>query len=335
MKISQQVHNKSTWFTLTNDHNVSVVISDFGATVVAINTPDKKGNVANITLGFMHSHDYAKHHDYFGANVARVAGRLGNATWEGHQLDKNSDPNHIHGGDHPSISYSRWGLIKQIRTDTQVGVVLRYVSPAGENGYPGRLTISAMFVLDKTNKFTITYFGKTDVTSLFNPTTHIYFNLSGNAKRLIDNHKLDVQSDAVAKTDSNNVPTGELLSVTGTPYDFRKTTDLGKALEKLPNGLDTPFKLNQVASGQPQLKLFDPESGRRVAIHTDSNSMILFSTTGFEGDFLVDGNRKMTSQLGLAIEPQMLPDAPNHPDFGNIVITPDNPLIYQNTYTFN
>lgn len=335
MKISQQIHNQSTWFTLTNDHNISVIISDFGATVIAINTPDKDGHVANITLGFMHSHDYAKHHDYFGASVARVAGRLGNATWEGHQLDKNSDPNHIHGGTHPSISYSHWGLIKLIKTETQVGVVMRYVSPAGENGYPGRLTIFAMFVLDKTNKFTITYFGETDATTLFNPTTHIYFNLSGNAQDRIDNHQLTLQADAIAETDTNKVPTGKFLQVADTPYDFRKTGALGKQLAKLPNGLDTPFKLNQITDGHPQLELFDPKSGRGVVIHTNSNAMILFSTTGFEGDFLVDGNRKMTSQLGLAIEPQMLPDAPNHPDFGNIVIKPGDPLIYQNTYTFN
>ncbi|GAB5051546.1 aldose epimerase family protein [Pediococcus ethanolidurans] len=335
MDITKQIHNHSTWFTLTNDHDVSIIISDFGATVIAINTPDKDGNVANIILGFMHSHYYAQHHDYFGATVARVAGRLGGASWNGHQLDQNSGTNHIHGGDHPSISYSHWNLIKLIKTDGQIGAVLQYISPAGQNGYPGRLSISAMFVLDQNNKFTITYFGNTSAPTLFNPTTHIYFNLSGNAQRLINDSDLQVNADEIAETDAANVPTGTLLSVAETPFDFRQKTNLGDALSKLPNGLDTPFKLNTQTDSKPQLRLQDPLSGRKLAIHTNSNSLILFSTTGFEGDFLVDGTRTMTSQLGLAIEPQMLPDAPNHPGFGNIVITPDSPMIYQNSYTFN
>lgn len=335
MDISKQIHNKSTWFTLTNDQNVSVIISDFGATVVAINTPDKDGNVANITLGFMHSHDYAQHHDFFGATVARVAGRLSGAQWNGHALDQNSGPNHIHGGDHPSISYSHWNLIKLIKTNNQIGVVLQYISIAGENGYPGRLSISAMFVLDQNNKFTATYFGNTSEPTLFNPTTHIYFNLSGNVQKIINDHELQINADTIAETDASNMPTGNLLSVAKTPFDFRQPTNLGDALAKLPNGLDTPFKINTQTSTDPQLILQDPSSGRKLAIHTNSNSFVLFSTTGFEGDFLVDGTRHMTSQLGLAIEPQMLPDAPNHSGFGNIIITPGNPLIYQNSYTFN
>lgn len=335
MEINQQIHNQATWFTLTNDHNVSVIISDFGATVVAINTPDKNGHVANITLGFMHSHSYLQHHDYFGATVARVAGRLANASWQGHQLDINSTPNHMHGGEHPSLSYTHWNLIKLIKTDSQIGVVLRYISPAGENGYPGRLSISAMFVLDQKNKFTITYFGNTSETTLFNPTTHIYFNLSGNAHAVVDNHEIRINADTIAETDANKLPTGKFLSVADMPYDFRQPQNLGLALSKLPNGLDTPFKLNPQSSLQPQLSLKDPESGRKLRIHTNANSFVVFSTTGFEGDFLVDGTRKMTSQLGLAIEPQMLPDAPNHPNFGNIVITPDNPMIYQTAYTLN
>ncbi|WP_412988898.1 aldose epimerase family protein [Pediococcus siamensis] len=335
MEIHKQIHNQATWVTLINDQNVSVIISDLGATVVAINTPDKNGHVANITLGFLHAHDYLQHHDYFGASVARVAGRLTNATWGDHQLDQNDGTNHMHGGNHPSLSYTRWQLVKLIQTENQVGVVLRYISPDGENGYPGRLSISAMFVLDQTNKFTITYFGNTSAKTLFNPTTHIYFNLSGNAQTLIDNHQLQIHADVIAETNAHKLPTGNFLPVVDTPYDFRTPTTLGPALARLPHGLDTPYKIKAQNSLKPQLILTDPESGHRLGIHTNANAFVIFSTTGFEGDFLVDSTRKMTSQLGIAIEPQMLPDAPNHPDFGNIIIAPDNPMIYQNAYTLN
>lgn len=334
MKFSKQSFGKTKWYTLSNDNQISITISNIGATVVAINTPDKNGNVENITLGFKTPEEYTKHHDYFGATVARSAGRIGNAEWRDFKLDNNNDGNNIHGGNNPSISYERWTRISSFIRPHEVGLVLKYLSNDGENGFPGNLTINAIFRLNNQNQFSITYIGHTSKQTIFNPTTHIYFNLSGNNARTIDDELLTIDSSAITEVDNQKIPTGNLLNVDNTPFNFQSSQKLGSALLKIENGLDTPF-IVQPSKEQPQLQLDDPTSGRKLKVQTSANSLVLFSSTGFNGDFLVNGTRKMTSQLGLAIEPQMLPDAVHHSGFGNVIISPSKPMMYQNVYYLN
>ncbi|WP_353989589.1 aldose epimerase family protein [Pediococcus argentinicus] len=334
MKIESEHFDPTTWYTLSNDNQISVTISTLGATVVAINTPDKDGKVANIVLGFKDHQEYLNHHDFFGASIARVAGRIKDATWRDYNLDQNNTPNSMHGGDHPSISYSLWTKVSSFTREHEVGLVLKYFSPDNENGYPGDLTMNVIFRLNDQNQFSITYMGHTSKQTLFNPTTHNYFNLSGDASRTIEQHELKIDSDNITEVDENKVPTGNLLTVDNTPFDFHASVSLGGHLSEIDGGLDTPFKVDP-KSDDPQLSLFDPESGRKLRIKTSANSFVVFSSTGFEGDFVVNGNRKMTSQLGLAIEPQMLPDAMHHSGFGNVVLSPSKPMMYQNIYYLN
>lgn len=334
LKINKEEFQNVNWYTLSNDNNVSVTISTLGATVVAVNTPDKNGNVENIVLGFDNPEDYPKHHDYFGATVARVAGRIKDGKWRDYQLNQNEGSNTLHGGAKPALSYVNWKKISKFIRKEEVGLVLKRFSIDGENGFPGDLTIDAIFRLNNQNEFSITYIGHTSKQTLFNPTSHMYFNLSGDAKRTVNNHLLQIESDTIAEVDDQKIPTGNLLNVDETPYDFHQKTELDAALNQLDNGLDTAFKIDPSIE-HPQLVLEDPESGRRVRVQTSGNALVLFSTNKPTEEFKIAGGNTMKENLGLAIEAQMLPDAIHHSGFGNIIISPSKPMMYRNTYYLN
>ena len=190
MKIIEHQGNGINYYTLVNNHHMSVTIMDWGATVTAIKTHDKDGNFANIVLGFDDGADYITYQSFFGATIARVAGIIKNARWRQYDLTQNAGENHLNGGNMPQISFEPWFLERKLHTSDQVGLVMQYITLDGENGYPGTMTITANFVLDNDGKFTISYTGKSDKTTLFNPSNHTYFNLSGDAERLIDHHVL-------------------------------------------------------------------------------------------------------------------------------------------------
>ena len=331
MKIIKETFKNANWYSLVNDNNYSITISNIGATVVSIKTPDKNGKFENIILGFDTPEEYAAHHDYFGATVARVAGRIADGKWRNYQLNQNEGSNTLHGGNHPSLSYVPWRKISSFVKDDECGLILKRLSIDGENGFPGDLNINAIFRLNNKNEFSITYIGHTSKQTLFNPTTHMYFNLSGSAKHSILNQELQITSDNFVDTDSKMLPTGNLINVDNTPFNFQNPTKLSKALPLMESGLDTAYKV--VPSTEiPQLTLFDEKSGRRVQIQTSANSLVLFSTNKPEKPFKIHGNQDFQENIGLAIEPQMMPDAIHHSGFGNIVISPSKPMMYQNVY---
>jgi aldose 1-epimerase len=334
LKINKEEFQNVNWYTLTNDNNFSVTISTLGATVVAVNTPDKKGNVENIVLGFDDPQDYPNHNDYFGTSVARVAGRIKDGQWRDYQFDQNEGINTLHGGSKPSLSYVNWKKISKFIRQEEVGLVLKRFSIDGENGFPGDLTIDVIFRLNNRNEFSITYIGHTSKQTLFNPTNHMYFNLSGNAKRSIKQHQIQLESDVIAEVDAELIPTGNLLNVDNTPYDLHATTAIGSVLEQIEDGIDTAFKVEPSIEA-PQLTLEDPESGRKVRVQTSANAISLFTTKEPHEPFKIHGDQDMDANIGLAIEPQMLPDAIHHSGFGNIIISPSKPMMYRNVYYLN
>lgn len=210
MKIIEHQGNGINYYTLVNNHHMSVTIMDWGATVTAIKTHDKDGNFANIVLGFDDGADYITYQSFFGATIARVAGIIKNARWRQYDLTQNAGENHLNGGNMPQISFEPWFLERKLHTSDQVGLVMQYITLDGENGYPGTMTITANFVLDNDGKFTISYTGKSDKTTLFNPSNHTYFNLSGDAERLIDHHVLKINADEYAALNKHGIPTGKL-----------------------------------------------------------------------------------------------------------------------------
>ncbi|MFB9768868.1 aldose epimerase family protein [Lactiplantibacillus modestisalitolerans] len=334
MKIIEHQANGINYYTLVNNHHMSVTIMDWGATITAIRTHDKDGNYENVVLGFDHGEDYLSNRAFFGASVVRVAGIIKNARWRQYDLTQNFGQHHLNGGNQPQIAFEPWFLEHQLHTKTQVGLVMQYITLDGENGYPGTMTITAEFILDDHGKLTISYTGKSDQETLFNPTSHNYFNLSGNAQRTINDEFLKINADEYAALNKHGLPTGKLPWVTDSPFDFREQVAIGPQIAALKGGLRHGFVLNQTP--YPQVELLDRISGRKLSIQTNAPAVIVSSATNYRDDrYHLNGGQAMRSQLGLSIMPQKLPDAIHHKEFGSIIIPANVPVTYQTAYRFS
>lgn len=312
-------------FTCTNKNGYRLLLTDYGAIVVSMETPDRHGKLANITLGFPNLAGYEQRHPYFGATVGRFCNRIakGQFTLDGktYSLATNNGPNSLHGG----IK----GFDKQIwkstplANDEGVGVRFERVSPDGEEGYPGNLTVTATYTLTNSNELKIEFTASTDAATPINLTNHNYWNLSGAGSGDILKHELMLAADHYLAVDSTLIPTGELVPVAGTPLDFTKPTAIGARITQVggdPTGYDHCYV---VRSPQDTLRLaarvVDPASGRRMEIHTTQPGIQFYT-----GNFL-DGSESsggFTKHGAFCLETQHYPDAPNHADFPSAILRP-------------
>ncbi|MBM6615489.1 galactose mutarotase [Desemzia sp. RIT804] len=314
-------------YVLTNDQQAVFRCIDYGAVVTGIEVPDQFGKRENVVLGFKQFEDYVNDSPYFGAFVGRVAGRIADGAWSAYRLTQNEGQHHIHGGVH-NFSQRVWDS-RVVKENNKVGVAFSLVSPDGDNGYPGNLSVTVTYYWTNENVWEMLITAETDQQTLFNPTNHTYFNLSGNTKRKVLNHTLQMDAEKYAETNGAKLPTGRLLPVANTAFDFRVPKKMRTAIKERPEGFDTPFKL----TGNKKIQLHDPDSGRILVIETDREAVVVFSTTDMEEDYLVDGE-KMSSHRGIALETQELPDAVHHPKFRSIVIEPERTYHYRTKYTF-
>lgn len=314
-------------YVLTNQKGHVFRCISYGAVVTGIEVPDKAGNSENVVLGFDQLDDYVTDSPYFGALVGRVAGRIADGKWSDVQLTQNEGSNHIHGGP-VSFSHQVWQS-DVVQEKDKAGVVFSLTSPDGDNGYPGNLTVTVTYYWTEDSVWEMLITAETDQETLFNPTNHTYFNLSGNVERKILDHTLQIDADHYAETNSKKLPTGRLLPVADTAFDFKTAKSLQKAIEERPEGFDTPFKL----TGEKYIRLHDEQSGRGLTIETNREAVVVFSTTGMEENYLVAGE-KMSSHRGIALETQELPDAVHHTDFQSIVIEPGKTYHYSTKYAF-
>lgn len=199
--------------------------------------------------------------------------------------------------------------------------------------YPGPITATITYRLTK-NELEMTTSASSLVETICNPTNHAYFNLSGNGKRDIYDHQLTVFLDGILELDQEKLPTGNWTKKEDLPIDFRKSPTLQEILACYPAGLDDVFLLHHPRLSRTSLQLFEKHSGRQMTIATSNKSMVLFSTTGFEADFSVNG-KQMHSNYGLAIEPQEIPDIVHFPNFGSINLYPGQERISQTIYRFS
>ena len=326
-------------YTLENSRGMQLSIMNYGAAVTAIKMPDKKGNVQNIVLGFDNVTPYVVYRPFYGATIGRVAGRIaaGKVVLEGKevQLMVNEGENHHHGGI-PAFESRFWEVDEAATEGT---LVFTYLSPDGENGYPGNLTVQVKHSLTEENEWKIHYTATTDKTTLFNPTNHVYFNLSGDHTKGVLNHMLQLESNQYAPLKEDSIPTGRLLEVEGTPFDFREPAPLKTGVESdhpqtvANRGYDHPFVLQQSAD-HPAGQLVDPESGRRIRFYTDRESVVVYLNNWVEGAYEIEG-QKVQPYSGVALETQMLPDAIHHPNFGETILKPDETFYSETTYQFD
>lgn len=345
MKITRSLFGKTNegididLFTLSNNKQLTVKITNYGAVITSIETPDKDGQSGNIVCGFeksesYQSSEYLSNYPYFGAICGRCCNRIAEGKFslgnKNYSLAVNNGPNHLHGG---SVGFDRRLWTAEIIDDPEtVGVKLSYLSPDMEEGYPGNLKVTCTYTLNDNNELSIEYSAETDQTTILNLTNHTYFNLTG-GKETILNH--DLQLTAKSYTESEGmIPTGKILPVTGTPFNFLTKKKLGRDIAGLPDGYDLNFVLdndkgNLVYAG----RLSEETSGRTVDVYTTQPGIQLY--TGFWiPELTVDGKKKFGSYSGVALETQHYPDSVNKPGFPPVTLAPEQKFHEKTVYTF-
>ncbi|MFA5328220.1 MAG: aldose epimerase family protein [Prolixibacteraceae bacterium] len=345
MKITKSLFGKTNegqevdLFTLTNDNRVEVKITNYGAIITSISTPDKNGELTNIACGFEKlenylSAEYLGSYPYFGCVCGRVCNRIsaGKFTLEGknYSLAINNGPNHLHGG---LIGFDRKLWSAQIIESTEVvGVKISYLSTDQEEGYPGNLQVNCTYTLNNNNELSMEYAAETDQTTIVNLTNHTYFNLTGGKEQIL-NHELELTAKTFTEF-VDMVPTGEIVTVEETPFDFRKSKKISKDIAALETGYDLNFVLDN-----PDGKLVyagclsEETSGRKVEVSTTQPGIQLY--TGYWiPELNIDGKKKFGSYTGVALETQHYPDSVNKPQFPTVILNPGEKLQEKTIYKF-
>jgi aldose 1-epimerase len=312
----------ATLFTLENDH-LRVCITDFGGRMVSIEAPDRDGRRDHVLLGFADVAAYSDYGGSFGCLLGRYANRIAGASFvldrHTYQLSKNNGDATLHGG---AVGFNRvfWTV-----AHAEAGVlVLTHISPDGDQGFPGELTVQATYRLDG-NSLSLTFEARTTRPTVVNLSAHPYFNLGGPSSGDVLGQELTIVADSFLPTDGTQIPTGEIRPVAGTPFDFRTPALLGARIRQpdpqLFHGLgyDHCFVLR---ADSPAVRVRDPVSGRVLEIDTDQPGIQIYTSNKLSGAFAGHGGVVYRQSDGLALEPQDFPDAPHHAGFPSTELRP-------------
>lgn len=327
-------------YHLKNKNGMQVAITNFGAYLVGVWVPDKKGRLTSVTLGFDNIEALAMQKSYYGATIGRYANRIakGKFTLDGkkYSLPINNGPNSLHGGV-DNFSYCMWNG-KQIG-DQQVE--LQLLSPNGDEGYPGNLTVKVTYTLTDDNEVTIAYEATTDQTTIVNLTNHAYFNLNGEGNGDILYHVVQIAADKYTPIDKNMIPTGEIAPVKGTPFDFTNPERIGKRINadnaqlKIGNGYDHNYVLNRHGEHVPVATVVGDLSGIKLEVFTDQPGMQFYTGNFMMGTNIARGGVKDTPRTAFAMETHHFPDSPNQPSFPSTVLQPGEVYSTKTTYKFS
>jgi len=326
-------------FVLRN-RRMEVGFISYGGIVTSIRVPDQGGRPAEVTLGHDTLRAYLEDTRWFGALVGRYANRIagGRFSLDGrdYSLERNDGPNHLHGGS-SGLDKALWEVEPWVSADGE-GAVLRYTSPAGDGGYPGRLTLRVTYTLTHDDELIFDYHGTTDAPTPVNLTQHSYFNLSGTGPGDILDHELWVNARGFTPVGPTLVPTGEFRGVEGTPFDFTTPARIGSRIDQPDEqlarcgGYDHNFVLERQGGSGLSLaaRLVEPRSGRVLTVFTTEPGLQFYSGNALEthaGDY---GPR-----AGLTLETQHFPDSPNQPGFPDTVLRPGHELASRTVYKFS
>ena len=327
-------------FTLRNAKGMEVKITNYGGYIVSCSTPDKQGNAANVVLGLPALADYLKGTPSLGPIIGRYGNRIANGkfTLDGKEYSLFTNPSgiHIHGG--------RVGFDKKLWAATEVdgtepALKLHYTSPDGEENYPGTLEVDVTYTLQKDNALRIDYRATTDKATVVNLTNHAYFNLSG-MKTDVMNNELMINADKYLATDKTQIPTGEIRSVAGTAFDFRKSTPIGARIN---DTTDTQIRYGKgydhcwvFTDQSAKLKLgatvYEPTSGRLMEVYTTEPGVQLYTANHLNGTLRGPEGAAYSRRFALCLETQHFPDSPNHSNFPTTTLRPG--ATYQSTTVY-
>lgn len=317
-----------TVYSLINQRGVKARLIDYGATLISLETPDKSGKLANITLGFPNLDGYLQRHPYFGSTVGRYGNRIAGGKFKldgkEYTLATNNGPNHLHGG-LKGFDAVVWKA-EPIKEPSAVGVKFAYTSQDGEEGYPGNLDVTVTYSLTNNNELRIEYEAKTDKATVVNLTNHAYWNLAGAGSGDILKHELTLAADQYLPIDDTSIPTGKPAEVKGTPFDFTTPHAIGERigdLKKEPHktkGYDHCYVLRgQEGKLALAARVKDPASGRIMEIFTTEPGIQLYCGN-FLGGGAGEGGYKQHDAF--CLETQHYPDSPNQPQFPSTTLRP-------------
>ncbi len=330
-------------YTLKNASGMTVKLTDYGATTVSIIVPDRDGHYADVAFGYDSASGYVNGKSYFGATVGRYANRIGGGEFrlDGrvYHLPLNDGPNTLHGG---TIGFNKV-LWKATAAETAEGpsVTFTYVSPDGEDGFPGTVKATVVYTLLNDNGLRITYRATTDKPTVLNLTNHTYFNLSGNPGKTILGEDLMLDADNYTPVDKNLIPTGKIAPVVNTPMDFRRLTKIGARIGEDNGQLRycRGYDLNWVLNGftgkvRKAAEVYDPESGRVLDVYTDQPGIQFYTGNFLDGTEIGKGGVHYNHRTALTLEAQLYPDSPNKPQFPSSVLRPGQTYRQETIYKF-
>lgn len=329
-----------TLFTLRNAKGMEAQIINYGGIVVSLKVPDRTGRFADVVLGYDKLEDYVKENPYFGCLVGRYGNRIGKGKFslngQVYNLATNNGPNHLHGG----IKGFDKVLWKATAKEGKTGptLTLKYVSKDGEEGYPGNLSVTAVYTVTGKNELRLDYVAKTDKDTVCNLTHHSYFNLAGEGDIL--KHVVTIPADKFTPVDAGLITTGELRPVDGTPFDFRKPTAIGARVNdkdeqiKFGGGYDHNWVINRKKEGALSLhaRVVEPVTGRIMEVLSTEPGLQFYGGNFLDGKLIGKGGKAYQYRTGFCMEPQHYPDSPNRPEFPSVVLKPGQ--VYRNTIIY-
>ncbi len=319
-------------FTMTNDHGLRVRFLSYGGIITEIDVPDRTGRAENIALGLRSLHDYETLPGHFGAITGRYANRIGGAqfTLDGqtYHLIANNGPNTLHGG--PNALDRQVWTVSPLTVPNGVAATLSYVSPDGDQNFPGTLTTRVTYTLTNDDVLQIAYVASTDKDTVVNFTNHSYFNLAGNGSGSAADQLLLVNADRYTPVGPDLIPTGEIAPVGGTPLDFRQLMPIGARLNSAfqqmvyAHGYDHNFVLNKGAGGGMTFAArgYDPRSGRIIDCFTTEPAVQVYTSNGMNGSVVGSSGTTYRQTEAFTLETQHFPDSPNKPNFPTTELKP-------------
>jgi aldose 1-epimerase len=327
-------------YVLTNSKGMKAKIITYGAILTELHVPDRNGKLADVVLGFNDLQGYLAGHPFFGATVGRVANRIakGKFTLDGKEytLAVNNGPNSLHGG-LKGFDKAVWKA-EPVKVADGVAVQFTHVSPDGDEGYPGNLSVAVTYTLTNENALKIDYKATTDKPTPVNLTNHSYFNLAGHQAGDILGHELTLEADEYTPADDTLIPTGEIKSVKGTPLDFTTPTAIGARIAQLKTtgGYDHNFVLRGHGKKlAPGARVYEPKSGRVMEMDTTEPGVQLYTSNFLDGKLKGKGGVAYPKHAAFCLEAQHFPDSVNHPSFPPVILRPRKTYTQTTVYKFS
>ena len=322
---------------------MQVDITNYGGIVVSLRVPDRLGRFSDVVLGYETLDGYLSNRPYFGAIIGRYANRIAGACFRLHQMEyrlaRNDGANHLHGGIR-GFDKVAWDARASV-TDGQAALRLHYLSADGEEGYPGNLDVEVTYTLTNDDALRIDYFGRCDSDTVLNLSNHTYFNLRDAGRSDILGHELTIHAGSFTPINDQLIPTGEVRSVAGTPFDFTGLTAVGARIGQQDEQLifGRGYDHNFVLNGEPGTLTFaaevhEPTSGRVMQVHTTQPAMQFYSGNFLDGTIVGKDGFVYGGRHGLCLETQHFPDSPNQPQFPTTVLKKEEDYRAATTYRF-